>query len=186
MARDVTAILVGTGTLYLAPIGTAFPTNPVTAPDAAFEDIGYSEEGWTIEADKTVEDVFVAELIDPVGSFKTAQTIRITGNMAQVGLEQLQFAFGGGTIATGSPAVGYDTYTPPITDEFDEFAALFRTKAPGAVGLLRDWKFPRVIAAGAISAQHTKAPTKALVALELRALVPASGAIFTVTDDTAV
>jgi len=187
MARTVDAILVGPGELYTAPQGEAFPTNPNTAVAGNWEDIGYSEDGWTVEADKTVEDVFVAELIDPVASFKTQQTIRVTGSMAQVGLEQLQISFGGGTISTGVPAVGYDTYTPPATDEYDEFSALLRTRAPGAlagVGFLRDWQFPRVIMAGAVAAQFTKAPQKALVTMELRALVPTAGSIFSVIDET--
>lgn len=183
MARDVLAILVGPGELYTADAGEPFPANPVAAVAGNWDDIGYSEDGWTVEADKTVEDVFVAELIDPVASFKTAQTIRITGQMAQVGLDQLQLAFGGGTIEIDTPAAGYTTYTPPITDEFNEFSALLRTKAPGSGTPKRDWQFPRTIAAGAVSSQFTKAPTKALVAMELRALVPGSGSIFKVVDE---
>lgn len=183
MARDVTAIVIGPGELYWAPLGEAFPTNPATAVAGNWEDVGYSEDGWTVEADKTVEDVFVAELIDPVASFKTAQSIRITGSMAQVGLEQLQLAFGGGSIAVGAPAAGFDTYTPPASETFAEYAVLLRTDAPGGA-LKRDWQFPRAIAAGAIASQFTKAPQKALVAMEFRVLVPASGSIFKVIDDT--
>lgn len=189
MARTVDEIVVGPGTLYTAPLGEAFPTNPATAPAGNWAEIGYSENGWSIEADKTFEDVFVAEEIDPVATFKTAQLIRIVGEMAQISLVNLQLAFGGGTISVDDPAVGFDTYTPPASDAFAELAVLLRTKAaPGVTespNWMRDWQFPRAVAAGAISQQLTKAPQKALLATEFRALVPSTGSIFSVVDETA-
>jgi len=187
MPRTVDEILIGPGYLYTAPLGEAFPTDPSTAVAGNWVEIGYSEDGWAVEADKTFEDVFVAEEVDPIGTFKTAQAIRVVGEMAQASLENLQLAFGGGTIQTGVPGVGFDTYTPPASDTFTEYAVLLRTNAPGtsAQGFLRDWQFPRSIAAGAVSARFTKAPTKANVAIEFRALIPSAGTIFTVIDQTA-
>lgn len=185
MARDVTEVLVGPGTLYTAPLGEAFPANPTTAPAGNWVEIGYSEDGWTVEADKTLEDVLVAEEVDPIATYKTAQSIRLTGQMAQASLENLKLAFGGGSIAVDTPAAGYDTYSPPASDSFDELAVLFRTNAPGTSGWKRDWQFPRAVAAGAVAAQFTKAPTKANVAMEFRVLKPSSGDIFNVIDQTA-
>ena len=184
MARAVDEVLVGPGTLYTAPLGEAFPTNPSTAPAGNWAEIGYSEDGWSVEADKTFEDVLVAEEVDPIATYKTAQSIRLTGQVAQASLEVLQLAFAGGSISTDTPAAGYDTYTPPASDSFLEKAVLFRTVAPGDTAWKRDWQFPRAVAAGAVAAQHTKAPTKANVAMEWRVLKPSAGDIFTVIDQT--
>lgn len=187
MPRSVDEILIGPGFLYTAALGEAFPTDPGTAVGGNWVEIGYSEDGWAVEADKTFEDVFVAEEVDPVGTYKTAQSIRIVGEVAQASLANLQLAFGGGTIQTDTPSAGFDTYTPPATTGFTEYAVLFRTNAPGtsAQAFKRDWQFPRCVPAGAVSARFTKAPTKANVAIEFRALIPSAGSIFTVIDETA-
>lgn len=184
MPRDVTEVLVGAGTLYTAPQGEAFPTNPSTAPAGNWVEIGYSEAGWTVEADKTLEDVLVAEEVDPIATFKTAQSIRVTGEMAQASLPNLELAFGGGTFQVDTPAAGFDTYTPPTSDTFEELSVLLRTVAPGNTAWFRDWQFPRSAAAGAVAAQHTKAPQKANVAMEFRVLLPTAGSIFTIIDQT--
>lgn len=185
MPRNVDEVLVGAGTLYTAPIGEAFPTNPSTAPAGNWVEIGYSEGGWTLGADKTFEDIFVEEEVDPIASYKTEQLITLTGELAQASLVNLELAFGGGTISVGSPAAGFDTYTPPASDSFDYLAVLFRSVAPDDVTWLRDWQFPRSIVSGAISAEHGKAPRKTLVAMEFKVLLPSAGDIFTVIDQTA-
>lgn len=186
----VTEVLIGTGTLYTDDLdGTpaVFPANPTTAPAAGWTDVGYSEEGWTAEVDKTFADVEVAEEVDPIAVLKTAQAIRMTGAFAQASLDNFRIAMGGGTIATGVPGAGFDTYTPPSTTDRTEFELLFRTFAPGtaAQGFLRDWQFPRTVATGAISIPHRKAPDKSLIGVEFRALIPSAGSIFSIIDQTA-
>ncbi len=186
----VTEVLIGTGTLNTDELDgseAAMPVNPSTTLAAGWADIGYSEEGWTFEIDKTFADVLVAEEIDPVAILKTAQAISFSGASAQSSLVNIELAMGGGAIAVGSPAAGFDTYTPPATGVNDEFECLFRTSAPGtaAEDFTRDFQVPRTIIAGAVSMAHAKAPDKTLIALEFRALVPTAGAIFLVIDQTA-
>lgn len=186
MARVVEEVLVGPGTLYTAPIGEAFPTDPGTTPAGNWLEIGYSEAGWTLGADKTFDDIFVEEEVDPIASYKTAQQITLAGELAQASLVSLQLAFGGGTIQTDVPGAGFDTYTPPASDSFDLLAVLFRSVAPDDTTWFRDWQFQRCIVAGAISADHGKAPRKTLIAMEFKVLKPSSGALFTVIDQTSV
>lgn len=177
--------MVGFGTLYTAPKGTAFPVNPSTTPAGTWIEIGYSESGWTISADKTFEDIFVEEEVDAIASYKTAQTIMLAGELAQASLTSFKTAFGGGTISTGVPAAGFDTYTPPASSAFTELAVLFRAPAPDDPAYLRDWRFPRAIVSGAISSEHGKAPRKTLVAVEFKVLLPSTGDIFSIIDQTA-
>ena len=67
MAQSITEVILGTGNLFVASetdinAGTAeFPTNPATTPSASYWDnIGYSEGGFSLEYDKTFEDIMVA------------------------------------------------------------------------------------------------------------------------------
>ena len=62
-------------------------------PDTTYwTDIGYSEGGFSLEYDKTFEDVMVAEEIDPIKTIKTAQEVRVTGELAQASLSNLKLA----------------------------------------------------------------------------------------------
>ena len=184
MARDALEVLVGTGTLYIAPVGTAYPTDPTDTPAAAWIDPGYSDGGWAFIVDRTFEDVEVAEEVDPLRDLKTAQAISMRGAFAQASLENFVIAFGGGSIADDTPSVGFRTYTPPASAAFTERAVLFRTEAPPGDGTnFRDIQMPRTVATGAVEVSHAKAPQKQLVAVEFRLLIPSAGSIFTIIDD---
>lgn len=188
MTRTRDEVIVGPGTLYVAPEGEAFPVNPTVAPAGNWVEVGYSENGWAFARDITTEDVLVAEEIDPLFTFKTAQNLRIVGSFAQASLANLELAFGGGSIAVGSPAAGFNTYTPPPTNEFDRYAVLLRVAAPedpSGTPRLRDFQCPSCIQQGSFEMQHDKAPAKALIAVEFRLLVPGAGDIFDIVDATA-
>ena len=188
MARDATAVVIGTGALYQAAEGTAFPTPPVgnldeSTPPTGFVGVGYSESGWAFEVDRTFEDINVAEEADPVQIIKTAQNIRLVGALAETSLPGIQLALGGGTIAAGSP-VGYDTYTPPASTAaaVEKALILITPTAPVAgVAKLRYIEIPRAIATGAISILNQRTQ-KQMIAIEFRLIVPATGDIFTIRD----
>ncbi len=68
----ISEVIVGTGVLYVAAISNdgnasgdyvAFPTDDGAGawsdPAASWVDVGYSEDGWTLEMDKTFEDIMV-------------------------------------------------------------------------------------------------------------------------------
>jgi len=191
MAQSITEVLLGTGTLYTvlesdlngsSPNAT-FPTNPATDPSSSyFTDIGYSEGGFSLEYDKTFEDVMVAEEIDPIKTIKTAQEVRITGELAQASLANLKLAMAGGTITEDTPASGYSTLTPPGTDTFLEYGLLLRVNAPGTdeagTAKLRDIQVPRAVNIGAFSMVHAKAPQKVTITVEYKVLKPNSDAPF--------
>ncbi len=185
MAKDVTAIMIGTGTLSWDEIDgseAVFPVNPTTALAVGWEDVGYTDDGVTVEFDPTIEDVYVAELVDAVDTMKTQQQFSVSAALAQTSLASLQLAMGG-TITADSPASGYDTWVPNSTTVQTEFQLNFRSAAPGTAKA-RDWQFPRCIPMGATEIQHTKAPQKTMVAVQFRVLVPSSGSIVSVIDET--
>jgi hypothetical protein len=199
----ISEVIVGTGVLYVAAISNdgnasgdyvAFPggdgAGAWATPAAGWVDVGYSEDGWTLEMDKTFEDIMVAEEIDPIATFKTAQELRLTGELAQASQANLQIALGGGTLTTGDGSNGYETgfnaITPPGTDDFDEKSLLLIVDGPA--GADRHVQIPRSINVGAFSMAHQKAPQKVVIAAEFKVLAPKSVSqfqeLFRIVDNT--
>jgi len=177
--RTVTEVLIGTGTLYIAPVGTAFPADPTVAPGGSFIDIGYSEEGWTFVLDRTIESVMAAEEFDPLKVLQTARETHVRGATLQASLENIKIAMGGGTITTPGT---YDKYTPPAGGAaLTAFAVLFRVLGVGTAKM-RDFLFPNCVSVAAVEVPHNKAPNVSLLAIDLWATVPAAGNIFEINE----
>lgn len=179
----INEVLIGTGVLYIKDRSTsslAFPGDSTgswadpTGMTVPWGEVGYSEDGWTLEVDKTFEDVMVAEELDPIKSLKSAQEVRLTGEMAQASLDNLAIAMGGGTVAEDSVnyASGYYKYVPPVTDGFTEYALVLHTD--GKAGSDRQFHIPRAVNIGSFSMAHQKAPQKVTLATEFKLLVPDS------------
>ena len=182
----INEVLIGTGVLYLADrttSGLAFPGDDgsgnwqsVATASSAWRDIGYSEDGWTLEMDRTFEDILVAEEVDPIKTIKTAQEARLMGELSQASLANLSVAMGQidsyVSENDGDFAAGYDVVKAPITDSFSEMAALLIAEGPA--GAHRHLQMPRVVSVGAFSMSHAKAPQKVVIATEFKLLVPDS------------
>ena len=183
----INEVLIGTGVLYVADrtaSGLAFPGDDgsgnwqsVATASAAWRDIGYSEDGWTLEMDRTFEDILVAEEVDPIKTIKTAQEARLMGELSQASLANLSVAMGQidsyvTQDDTTDFAAGYDVVKAPITDSFSEMAALLIAEGPA--GADRHIQMPRTVSVGAFSMSHAKAPQKVVIATEFKLLVPDS------------
>lgn len=179
----ISEVLIGTGVLYFKDRTTsslAFPGDDAagawvspTGMTVAWEEVGYSEDGWTLEVDKTFEDVMVAEEVDPIKTLKSAQEVRLTGELSQAGQGKLQIAMGGGTISEDEStnfASGYDVYLPPLSDSFTEYALVLHTDGPA--GADRQFHVPRAVNVGSFAMAHQKAPAKVSLATEFKVLVP--------------
>jgi hypothetical protein len=183
----INEVLIGTGVLYVADrtaSGLAFPGDDgsgnwqaVSTASAAWRDIGYSEDGWTLEMDRTFEDILVAEEVDPIKTIKTAQEARLMGELSQASLANLSVAMGQidsyvTQDDTTDFTAGYDVVKAPITDSFSEMAALLIAEGPA--GADRHVQMPRTVSVGAFSMSHAKAPQKVVIATEFKLLVPDS------------
>lgn len=106
MALDPNEIIVApTGSIFLAPVGTAPPTDTTTAWPVAWKDLGYlSEDAVTGAFDSTATDIMAWQADAPVYSdVSLSQTLQF--QMMQWNQDTLTFAFGGGTWdATGATA----------------------------------------------------------------------------------
>lgn len=176
MPKNTLEVLVGTGTLYVAPTGTAFPADPSVTPAGTWVDIGYSEEGWSFNAEVNVEEVEVAEEIDPIDLLATAREVHFVGQAAQASLENLKTALGGGTIATAVGPPATKSYVPAGTGTLTQSALLFRGKAPtvGGVAKTRDVQMAYSVPVGAVELAAKKAPDKQLIGCDFR-LVKVTG-----------
>ena len=182
-------VLIGTGVLYIKDNTTAnlaFPGDDgadawddPTGMTVSWDEVGYSEDGWTLEVDKTFEDVMVAEELDPIKTLKSAQEVRLTGELAQASLDNLAVAMGGGTVAEDTvnyaAGGGYFKYTPPATDGFTEYALVLH--ADGKAGADRQFHIPRAVNTGSFAMAHQKAPQKVTLATEFKLLVPESSGL---------
>ena len=179
----INEVLIGTGVLYVADRTTsslAFPGDNSGAwadvDTAKWRDIGYSEDGWTLEMDRTFEDILVAEEVDPIKTIKTAQEARLMGELSQASLKNLSIAMGQNDAHVSENdsnfAAGYDVVITPETNSFAELAGLLITEGPA--GADRHLEMPRMVSVGAFSMSHAKAPQKVVIATEFKLLVPDS------------
>ena len=201
---SISEVLIGTGVLYIKDATTSslvFPGDDSgdwddpTAMTVAWEEVGYSEDGWTLEMDKTFEDIMVAEEVDPIKTIKTAQEVRLTGELSQASHAKLVYAMGGGTStsgkigsgvngAAGTSATGFTTLVPPTSSSFVEYSLVLETDGPkGTNGVAtRMVRVPRAVNTGSFSMAHAKAPQKVVLATEFKILVPESTGLHVGSD----
>ncbi len=119
MALNATQVRSGiSGSVYMAPVGTAMPTDVAAAMAAAWKELGYiSEDGPSLEASTDSEPIRAWQSLDPVRTNLTGRTLTTSFTLLQRNLNSLQLAFGGGTTTTTGVAPNeVFTYTPPVDD----------------------------------------------------------------------
>ena len=114
--------VAGTGTVWLAPEGTAIPTG-LTAPPSPWLDAGYtSEDGVTISLSRDQEEINAWQAVDPVRVLVTAEPKTIAFELLEFDRESIVLAFRGGTWTGTDP--GPFVYEPPIAGAQDVRAML--------------------------------------------------------------
>jgi hypothetical protein len=110
--------------LWIAPLGTADPTNTVTAgvfsddPAAAWVPLGATTDGSKFDYETKVEAVRVAEFLDPIRYATTERNGSMAFNLASFTLSNYQRALNGGiaalvpTGATGSELTTFEPVAP--------------------------------------------------------------------------
>lgn len=156
------ALSLGPGRLYVAPVGTAAPTDLTTALGAAWEPIGYTEEGSEFSYEVSSEPVEVAEELDPLFYRTTGRSGTVSFAMAENTARNLTIAFNGGDVS--APATdGSVTYTPPEPGTEERRALLFESED----GEER-WVWPQVFQGGNVSMARRKGAEKTTLPVEMR------------------
>lgn len=177
-----TDVFIGHGTLYIGPVGEAYPADPETAAAGNWVDVGeFHEDGLVVEADQDVVLVKSGQSKDPIKSFLDKREITISTELMESSLESLVYAFGGAdsdiTTDAGPPAT--ETWSPPTS--LTHRALLFRL-ATGGNSYERDIQIPDAVATGAISLPFGPEATR--VPVQFTAIKPSSGNVLTVIDVT--
>ncbi|MGE3835245.1 MAG: hypothetical protein AB7H43_10710 [Acidimicrobiia bacterium] len=118
MAVDVDEVVIaGNGQVYVAPLGTAGPTNIATALNAAFVELGYvSEEGVKLSPGMETKAIMAWQAFYGIRRIVTGRSLSAAMTLLQWSDVSIKLAFGGGSIATAS---GVHTYTPPDPEDID-------------------------------------------------------------------
>jgi hypothetical protein len=158
-------LTTGPGLLQVAPYGTTLPTAVATALGTAFNQVGYTEEGYAFTLDRTLEGMYVAEAKRPIKHYVTETKESIVFSMAEATSKNLTLAINKGAVDETS----FDPDAPltPPTDDAEVRVTLVFDAANGA-----RWVFKKCINAGTTEVARRKAPNKALIPVEFMVEVP--------------
>ena len=104
-------IIAGPLTLWLAPVGTAFPT-VTAAPAGGWTKVGtdgdrnYSDDGVTVQHSQKTETATPAGATGPVKAWRTEEGLIITVTLWDMSLEQYALALSGAAPTTTAAGVG--------------------------------------------------------------------------------
>lgn len=140
MALDTDEVVVAANAFaYVAPVGTAGPTNIETALPAAWIHLGYtSEDGMTMSPDMDTNEISAHQSFYAIRHVVTGRTLDLGFSLLQWNQDTIKLAFGGGTFATTAADAtagteAYYTYTPPSPEVID-YRALVLHWEDGAKG----------------------------------------------------
>lgn len=111
---DATQVRVaGAGKVYAAPEGSTLPTDPTSAPDAAFVELGYvTTDGVTFTHSRETEDLDAWQG-SKVRVLTLAEPTTVGFALMETSGDVLKLAFGGGTI---TDATTHFVFEPPAGD----------------------------------------------------------------------
>lgn len=149
---------LGAGTLYAAPLSSTEPTDLASAWPAAWAQLGYTEDGSETKYDLKVEQVKVAEELDPVLYVSTERAISVAAALAEITATNLKRAMNGGTITSGG---AYVTFDPPAIGSESRIMVGWQS-----LDGQERWVFRKCLQMGSVSIGRKKAPKYATIPVE--------------------
>jgi len=174
MARGTpSALSLGPGYLYLSDLGTAEPTDLVTAwtaVSAAWKAMGYTATGSEFKYTLATAPVEVAEELDPIQNATTGRTSTVTFALAEVTATNLMRATNApsGAITAGS---GIASFEPP-----DLGTEVRRMLGFESEDHQERWIFRQCFQTGDTTITRQKGATNATISMEYTLEKPATGA----------
>lgn len=166
-------------TVYVADVGTAFPTLDET-PDSAWQLLGtngarsMAEDGVTVSHSKTYSKVRTAGATGPIKSTLESEDLMFRVNLLDISLEGYQFALNGNNITTtaaGPSTVGHRKIgLSQSVGRTREFALIARGLSPYDEALPMQYCVPRCYDSGSPEPNFRKGGQGAALRLELTAL----------------
>lgn len=117
-------VVAGTGHLWRAPVGTAFPADIATAVDETlWAELGYtSEAGPRFRFGRETTEIRGWQSKNPLRVVTTSTPRSVAADLLQLNQQTFNTAMGGGSWAT--TGAGLYVWTPPAEEFVDEFALI--------------------------------------------------------------
>jgi len=159
------------GEVYTVTPGGTAPGMSLGSP---FAEVGYTEDGVTIEYTADEADIEVEEETFPINRVITKETLAVTCNMAESSLFNIDKAMAGAVLSGGILTLG------------DGINKTMNLKISGTnpAGFTREILIPIATATGAVGMSYKKGE-KTIVPVTFQALKPASGKVCTIVDNAA-
>lgn len=124
-------ILVGVGTIYVAPAGTAMPAL-TAAPSGTWVSLGETEGGVTVRKTQNIETFSSDQRTGKVKAVRTEEGVEIETNAHENTLENLANVINGTVTdtAAGSGTIGKRSLKLHSGAEVTEYAVLYRGDSP--------------------------------------------------------
>jgi len=163
MAVTTTNIIVGPADLYAAPFDDSVvePVDPSEALDPGWIDLGGTDDGVSLTVSQSWESHMCDQVADYIASSLTERNAKVSTNLVESTLENLQVVLNGGTItdvAAGAGTAGTSTYDPVVdlvANDPTYYSILVRGKAPN--GFQRVFIIRRVLSLDDVEFSYTKA-----------------------------
>lgn len=132
MANDSDQLVVAaSGSVYVAPVGTSFSTDPAVALSASWRQLGYvTEDGVSFGDAPSVEAIMSWQKASPVRRIVTGRDRTVTFALQQWNDATFPLAFGGGSWSNVSGSIY--KFTPPADTAALEEKALIVDWADGS------------------------------------------------------
>lgn len=166
---------IGPGRLWYAPIGTAEPTSASAALPSAWTAVGYTEEGSEVAIELTVDEVEVAEELDPILYVNSKRTTTLSLQLAEATRKRLALVMGYGAgeddsaAALEPPTVGSEVGVMLVWDSQED--------ADGNDDNIR-WIFRQAKPSGSVTLARRKSPEKSTIPVDFLIEKPASATPF--------
>jgi hypothetical protein len=157
---------IGPGILYhSSSLSATEPLDLAAAWASPWSQLGYTDDGSEFSIETKMEDVEVAEELDPVAILASARTITAVFALAEITATNLKRVANGGTLTPTGAVVYFD---PPAIGT--EVYCMLGWEAQDGQ---ERWILRKCIQTGKVSITRKKAPNKATLPVEFRCVKPA-------------
>ena len=97
--------IAGSGAVWYAPAGTTLPTDSTTALASGFVNVGYLDDGFTLEQNLKTKEVLGWQNLDILRLIPTQLSRAVKFQAIETNKTSVQLAWGGATVTVGSGSV---------------------------------------------------------------------------------
>ncbi len=166
----VDTITINNVAYTIEPGGTA----PAMSLSSPFTDLGYTEDGVTLEYTSDEADIEVEEETLPIARVITKETVAVTCNMAESSLANIGLAMAGSVVSGSILTLGAGVNK----------TMNLKIAGVNPAGYIREIMIPLATTTGAV-AQSYKKGEKTMVPITFQALKPANEPALTIVDNAA-